>query len=302
MVIFAIKLLNNIRTAVAGRKYPHQSAWAVAFGVLLGVVPHGNLLALSMLTLVLALKINHALAAVVAIGTTFLATRLDPFSDQVGNYVLSHPKLGPMMADTWQLPLVPWTDLNNTVVMGSFVIGVAALLPIFMITYPLFRVFAPADQSDGDPASPKANPVRFVDPPHTTAASHLVDHPAPASVTEEPTTISIASATVTETPPEASVDRYLASLGDQQAGEGTSSADPDGQQQPNAASVETRIDVIRMKDFRDVSATADTPAAAVEMKHDVTTGDSVNSEEKPLDEALNYLLRQLRDSQQRKAG
>jgi hypothetical protein len=54
--------------------------------------------------------------------------------------------------------------------------------------------------------------------------------------------------------------------------------------------VETRIDVIRMKDYR----SGDKGAAAEQT-------DSSN-EHQPMDEALNYLLRQLRDSQQRKAA
>ncbi len=201
MIIFTIKVLKNIRTAIAGRKHPHQLAWALAFGVLLGIVPHGNLLALAILLAVLSLRINHAMAAISAIGATFLATRLDPFSDQVGHYVLSHEKLGPLMADAWQYPLVPWTDLNNTIVMGSFLIGVGALIPIFMITYPLFRVFAPATGSpDDSPASAAAGTSErelFVDGPRVgPSTNHLVDRPAPA---KEPSPVAVAVSTATIT-------------------------------------------------------------------------------------------------------
>jgi hypothetical protein len=62
------------------------------------------------------------------------------------------------------------------------------------------------------------------------------------------------------------------------------------EQSDNCIAVETRIDVIRMIDHR--SATSDSAA------HQVDASD----EQQPMDEALNYLLRQLRDSQQRKAA
>ena len=122
------KLISTARRAFAGRKYPHQMAWAVAFGLLLGVIPHGNLLARRLLLVVLSLKINHAMAGLTAVATTFLARYLDPYSHQVGDYVLTHPGFRETAVSAWQLPLVPWTDLNNTVVMGSFLIGLSALV------------------------------------------------------------------------------------------------------------------------------------------------------------------------------
>ena len=93
MILWICKLVSTARRAIAGRRYPHQMAWGVAFGLLLGVIPHGNLLALLVLLVVLSLKVNHAMAALTAVSTTFLASLLDPYSDQVGSYVLTHPKL-----------------------------------------------------------------------------------------------------------------------------------------------------------------------------------------------------------------
>ena len=51
MFIWTIKLVSSVRRAIAGRKYPAQLAWAVALGAFLGLVPHGNLIALMLLLL-----------------------------------------------------------------------------------------------------------------------------------------------------------------------------------------------------------------------------------------------------------
>ncbi len=67
MLSIMTKLGQNIREAVVGRIEPSQLAWGVAFGVLLGVVPHTNLLALGLIALVLCLRLNHGVAAGVAI-------------------------------------------------------------------------------------------------------------------------------------------------------------------------------------------------------------------------------------------
>ena len=59
-------------------------------------------------------------------------------------------------------------------------------------------------------------------------------------------------------------------------------------EEPQVA-IETRIDVIRMTDHRGA-------------EKDQATTEAKPTDSEPMDEALNYLLRQLRDSQQRKAA
>ena len=118
MILWILKQVRSVRRAVAGRKNPHQLAWAVALGLLLGLVPHGNLLAFALVILVLSLKINHAMAGLTALVATCFAVKLDPYAHELGNFVLTHPQLEQTTQLAWSLPLVPWTDLNNTIVMG----------------------------------------------------------------------------------------------------------------------------------------------------------------------------------------
>ncbi|TWT83502.1 hypothetical protein CA13_49670 [Planctomycetes bacterium CA13] len=272
MIIWSIKLLSNVRKAIAGRQYPHQLAWAVALGVLLGIIPHGNLVALAVLVVVLSVRINHAMAALTAIGVSFSATKLDPYSHQIGEYVLSHEALAPHLANAWGLPLMPWTEMNNTVVMGSFLIGVAALLPIFIITYPFFRLFKPKPIEELDSPAPVTESasksgkekVVVVDGGHQRVSGpHRVPSQAPSA---------------------------------------PSAADFHPADSHSSQAVETRIDVIRMKD----SPVAETPTTEQPTDSMDTTSESNTdtelNEQQPMDEALNYLLRQLRTSQQKDAA
>tara|TARA_R110002049_G_scaffold2750_4_gene21922 strand:- start:70944 stop:71813 length:870 start_codon:yes stop_codon:yes gene_type:complete len=289
MLIFFMKLLSSIRKAVAGRKHPHQLAWAVAFGLLLGIIPHGNLLALAVLVVVLTLKVNHAMAGLTAIGISFAATKLDPYSHQVGDFVLSHPDTQTYAASAWQMPLMPWTDLNNTVVMGSFLIGVVALIPAFVVTYPFFRFLAPKDDLDGpateQAAQQDAKRAKVADDAHRVVVvdqgHQQIIRPhrsVPTTTDETPDFREIESDTSVSDPATA------ARSGEQVLGEQVSG---------DQVSVETRIDVIRLKDVR--SAQEDSNATG-------SPGDLASSDDQPMDEALNYLLRQLRDSQSRKTA
>lgn len=266
MFLWLIRQLLSIRQVIAGRNHPHQLAWGLALGVLVGVVPHGNLLAVALIAGVLALRINHAMATLTGVAVAFSATALDPYTHLIGRYVLTHPELQTAWAQAWQLPLVPWTDINNTVVMGSLLLGLGAVLPTYAASYPLFRYLAP-------PATPPESPTP-VDPVASAAvALPVLDDRSPRVVA-----------------PPAPVPPSLPSTSE--------AAEPHAGEaelgQVGLRMVETQIDVIRLKDFGrqaagDVQQAADAPPTEP-------------SDPAQMNQALSYLLRRLRDSQQGKAA
>ncbi|MEL6107723.1 MAG: TIGR03546 family protein [Planctomycetota bacterium] len=315
MVIFAFKLFNNVRKAIAGRRYPHQLAGGVALGVLMGIIPHGNLLAVFVLVGVLCFRVNHAMLALVAVGCSFAAKRLDPFSHVIGEYLLTHPVGHQFAVDAWKLPLVPWTDLNNTVVAGSFVIGLCSVLPVFYMTLPFFKWLAPAEDPEQETSADSEMTPR-VDEPHPVPAQHAAPAESPTVAPQQVPTGHRHSVVLVEpahqvvTPPRysteptepkvpnADADRRSEPTRPQQELDPPQSVEPAesvvGEAVPSEAVVEervveTRIDVIRMKDYRPDG-------------EKLTDDASSTNTEQPMDEALNYLLRQLRNSQQRKAG
>ena len=272
MLVFLLKQLASVSQAILGRNEPAQLAWGVACGILLGIVPHGNLLALGLLILLLGLRINHGIASIAAVAATLLATRLDPYSHRVGHYVLTHEDFSRHLASAWQLPLVPWTDINNTIVVGSLVIGLIALVPVFLLTYPIFHWFSPQgtplDEGGGGAMAAISPPIAiqaqsidrgrqrpvFDQPPATTGGSSPL----------EPQAIDAAISGLTAIQPSSVIAK------------------------PQV--IETRIDVIRMSEHRDAAAVADVAAR------------DVSEQDEPMSEALNYLLRQLNDSRQRRAA
>jgi len=285
MIMFLMKLLSSVRKAIAGRKHPHQLAWGIAFGLLLGVVPHGNLLAVVILLLILSLKINHAMAGLTAIGVSFAATRLDPYSHHVGDFILSHPDAQQYAARIWQWPLMPWTDLNNTVVLGSFLIGVVALFPSFIVTYPICRLLAPREDDH--------------DPPHDPAAASSAQRTAIDSdsqrvvvVDQGHQQIARPHRPVPQTTPHPQTASPSVETPDFQELHTDEAVDPTA---PDEVAVETRIDVIRLKDTRAIDTAQETNSK--------NASDAAHAtDDQPMDEALKYLLRQLRDSQARKTA
>ena len=101
---------------------PRQMSLGLAFGVLVGLVPKGNLLAIVL--------------------CTFVATVCDSIFDQIGGYILAQPSLQGMWTEMANMPFMPWTNFNNTIVMGSFATGLVLLWPVHRLSRPLFEKYA----------------------------------------------------------------------------------------------------------------------------------------------------------------
>ncbi len=298
-------LWHRLVEAVVGRIEPAQLAWGAAFGVLLGVVPHVNLLAIGLIGLVLCLRLNHGMALAVAVGTALFAAQLDPLTDPLGRWALTQPSLAGPIADLWQLPFVPWTDLNNTVVIGSFLLGVAALLPTFLLTYPLFHLFTASEPPVPQPQDPVSSHENASLPTATTGQGSMKASTLQTVIFEPVMEDGASKRRFLE--PQA-IDAALGGLGASGLGQsapaqpattpassaeatnplGTASTAATDATPPQV--IETRIDVIRLSKRKGESLRKQVEAA------------DISKPDQPMSEALQYLLRQARDNQDRRAA
>ena len=282
MILFSIKIYRTIRRIVAARHQPHQVAWGIATGAMLGLMPHGNLLAVAVLAVWLALRINHAAMGLVALGVTMIADRADPATHRVGTWLLDQSIVHDAVVTAWQYPLVPWTDINNTIVLGSFALGLAGLVPIFSIVYPILRVFAPRHTDAVVNEATAIGPSRQDTGETLTsgATSHEILDRSRDEPAADPSVWFIDAGETVAAPTRSPV---FDTVDDPP----TSEAENSDERLP----VQTRIDMIREK--------------AVPAPHATDPGVGAQSDDDPtIDQALNYLLRQLRDKteQQRTEG
>lgn len=316
MFLFILKLISTVRKAIAGRRYPSQLAWGLALGVLLGLIPHGNLLTIALVLVVLTLQVNHAMVALVGIGLTFVAPRLDPQFHAVGQWFFEQPQAAETMAKAWQMPLVPWTDLNNTVVMGSFLIGLAAVLPIVILTYPVFRRWSLAlenalaldvdsqdDRSDGQVTAAETTVIETtrVDEPHSSLKSAertgefvaTNDQSAASNSSTKSQVTMQHESTPNELPPMTKSGRVY----DVRRIDSADAATPPA---PASAARKTRV-AIAVVPERSKSENSEPPQANLTQNKVAAVNSSVDDQQK-IDEALSYLLRQLRDSKDKDAA
>lgn len=117
---------------------PRQLALGFAFGVLLGLLPQGNLLAAGVVLVFFSLRLNLATGMITAFVVSYVAALGDPLAHRLGFVLLQAPALADIWTWLYNQPVVPWTQFNNTVVLGSFLLGLLAFYPAYRLSLPWF--------------------------------------------------------------------------------------------------------------------------------------------------------------------
>jgi uncharacterized protein (TIGR03546 family) len=147
-----------VRDAICVRDTPRQMALGFACGMMLGLMPKGNLLAVVVATVLFGTRVSTAMGVLAAAVFSFLSPYYDPLTHWVGESVLTWPLLVPLWRWVSRLPFSAWTSFNNTVVMGNCVVGAAMFYPVYRLTLPwmarLRRMTAKREgEEDGKAAS-----------------------------------------------------------------------------------------------------------------------------------------------------
>ncbi len=111
--IFAFLKLLNSETGT------NQIATGIALGFLLGMSPMLSLQALLAFIFLFLFRIQIGAAFLSAFFFKFVAFLLDPVFDQVGRYVLELSTLQGLWTQLYNMPIVPLTRFNNSIVMGA---------------------------------------------------------------------------------------------------------------------------------------------------------------------------------------
>lgn len=142
-MFFFLRPLRLLVRALVADNSPNQMAAGLALGLMIGLVPKGNLLAIGLMLLMGAVRVNLGVGMLTAFCVSWLGLLIDPLTHQIGGTLLRHPALQAVWTDCYSLPVLPWTKFNNTVVLGSFVLGIGLFLPAFFISRPLFAKYTP---------------------------------------------------------------------------------------------------------------------------------------------------------------
>lgn len=126
--------LRNVVRWLMARHSPPELAAGFTIGMIVGLVPKGNLIALSLCVLLFSMRVNKGLGVVAALFISCLATNADSFAHRLGSIVLGFEPMQAVYAQLYSLPLGPWLGFNNTVNTGMLLLGLYIAYPAFFLT------------------------------------------------------------------------------------------------------------------------------------------------------------------------
>lgn len=131
-----IKFFQTLIKALNSDGTPGQVAAGIALGLALGLTPLMSLHNLVVLLIAMVFTVSFPgfmLGWAVAVPFGFM---LDPVFDRIGMALLNSDALLPMFAWLTSTPVISLARLNNSIVLGSLVFWLLALLPAYFV----FRV------------------------------------------------------------------------------------------------------------------------------------------------------------------
>jgi uncharacterized protein (TIGR03546 family) len=126
-----LRLIKDLVLAFHGGSDPKHLAAGFALGAALGLIPKGNLFAVVFLLLFFALRLDKGMALMSATFFTAVGWAVDGPAHRVGWALLKAPALAGLWTALYDLPIVPLTRFNNTVVLGNLVFGAILFLPLY---------------------------------------------------------------------------------------------------------------------------------------------------------------------------
>lgn len=142
-MFFFLRPLRFFVRALVEDTEPRQMALGFALGLTIGLVPKGNLIAIALMVMLGIVRMNLGVGMLTAFAVSLFAGLFDGATHEIGRFLLLHESLQPLWTDLYNMPLGPWTSFNNTVVLGSFALGVALFLPVFLASRPVFAKYTP---------------------------------------------------------------------------------------------------------------------------------------------------------------
>jgi len=128
-----ITLIAKFLAALNANSRPGEIAAGFACGIMLALIPAGNLLWIVLFIIFFFLKIHLGTMFLTIIIFKLFIGVMDPLIDTLGLLLLQQKSLEPFYIWAVNSPVLPFSRFNNSLVMGGFVSGVILWIPFFFI-------------------------------------------------------------------------------------------------------------------------------------------------------------------------
>jgi uncharacterized protein (TIGR03546 family) len=136
-----LKPIAKLIAALNGNLKKGQIAAGFSWGVLLGLVPAGNFFWILLFVVSFFFRHHHVSKALILAIIKLSVGLISPLVDILGWEILHIEALQPLFTTLYNMPFVPLTRFNNTLVAGGLAGGLALMLPVFFLIFALVPVY-----------------------------------------------------------------------------------------------------------------------------------------------------------------
>jgi uncharacterized protein (TIGR03546 family) len=130
-----LKLLHSLFNILNGDISTKQVAGGFAFGLIIGLTPTFSLHNLLVVLLICIIRVNVATVMFSYIIFGLISFLVNPISHQLGYLLLVRFEfLKSFWTILYNMPLIPLSGFNNTLLLGSLVISLILFYPAFMLS------------------------------------------------------------------------------------------------------------------------------------------------------------------------
>lgn len=131
-----IKQIVNLIRLLHSENGLNEITWGLTLGVFLGFSPFFSIQTFLIFFILFIFRVQFGAAFLSAFFFKLVAFLIDPLAHVLGSWALENDSFRPLWSALYNMPIVPYTRFNNSIVMGSFL--VALLLSPFLFF--LFRM------------------------------------------------------------------------------------------------------------------------------------------------------------------
>lgn len=136
-----IKAIAKLVLALNGNVKKSQLAAGFAWGLLLGLIPMGNFFWVVLFIGSFFFRHNHSAKLLSMAVLKIFSPAFAPLIDQFGWAILHIEVLQPLFTSWYNMPFIPFTKFNNTLVAGGLVSGAVLWLPVFALFMALVSLY-----------------------------------------------------------------------------------------------------------------------------------------------------------------
>ncbi len=128
-----ITLIAKFFAAINANSRPGEIGAGFACGVMLALIPFGNLLWFLLFIVFFLLRLHAGTMLLVTAVLKFFIGFTDPLLDTIGLWFLTHPSLYDAFTALYNTPFIPLTRFYNSLVTGGLLFGAVIWLPLFFL-------------------------------------------------------------------------------------------------------------------------------------------------------------------------